>query len=58
MFLLKWFCRYIGDLADWDAAELALAAALDHSGAAWARNDGDRIFYGPKIDVTMTGNTS
>ena len=23
MFLLKWFCRYIGDLADWDAAELA-----------------------------------
>ena len=48
----------MGDLADWDAAELALAAALDNSGAAWVRNDGDGAFYGPKIDVTITGNTS
>jgi threonyl-tRNA synthetase len=48
----------MGDLADWDAAELALAAALDFSRAAWARNDGDGVFYGPKIDVTITGNTS
>jgi threonyl-tRNA synthetase len=48
----------MGDLADWDAAELALAAALDYSGAAWARNNWDGVFYGPKIYVTITGNTS
>jgi hypothetical protein len=45
----------MGDLADWDAAEAALAAALDNSGATWIRNEGDGAFYGPKIDVTITG---
>jgi hypothetical protein len=45
----------MGDLADWDDAEAALAAALDNSGAAWIRNEGDGAFYGPKIDVTITG---
>ena len=51
-------CRYMGDLADWDAAEAALAAALDNSGATWVRNEGDGAFYGPKIDVTITGTMS
>jgi threonyl-tRNA synthetase len=46
----------MGDLADWNAAEAALAAALDESGAAWVRNEGDGAFYGPKIDVVITGN--
>ncbi len=46
----------MGDLADWNAAEAALAAALDESGAAWVRNEGDGAFYGPKIDVIITGN--
>ncbi len=46
----------MGELADWDAAESALAAALDNSGASWVRNEGDGAFYGPKIDVTITGN--
>jgi hypothetical protein len=45
----------MGDLADWDSAEAALAAALDNSGASWVRNEGDGAFYGPKIDVTITG---
>jgi threonyl-tRNA synthetase len=51
-------CRYMGELADWDAAEAALAAALDNSGASWVRNEGDGAFYGPKIDVTITGIVS
>ena len=46
----------MGELADWDAAEAALAAALDESGAPWVRNEGDGAFYGPKIDVIITGN--
>jgi threonyl-tRNA synthetase len=45
----------MGELTDWDAAEAALMAALDNSGAAWVRNEGDGAFYGPKIDVTITG---
>ena len=46
----------MGELADWETAEAALAAALDESGAAWVRNEGDGAFYGPKIDVIITGN--
>jgi threonyl-tRNA synthetase len=47
----------MGELADWDDAEAALAVALDNSGATWVRNEGDGAFYGPKIDVTITGIT-
>lgn len=47
----------MGELADWNDAEAALAAALDNCGATWVRNEGDGAFYGPKIDVTITGIT-
>jgi threonyl-tRNA synthetase len=45
----------MGELADWNDAEAALAAALDNCGATWVLNEGDGAFYGPKIDVTITG---
>jgi threonyl-tRNA synthetase len=38
----------------WDRAEATLAAVLDHRGLAYAINEGDGAFYGPKIDVHLT----
>jgi threonyl-tRNA synthetase len=44
----------IGDDALWDAAEAALAGALEHAGETYELNEGDGAFYGPKIDLHMT----
>jgi threonyl-tRNA synthetase len=44
----------IGDDAQWDLAEAALAGALDAQGLAYELNPGDGAFYGPKIDLHMT----
>lgn len=44
---------FMGDLAQWDAAENALKSALDDAGRAWELNEGDGAFYGPKIDITV-----
>src|SRR5918912_4347843 len=44
----------IGDDAMWDAAEAALASALERRGLTYERNEGDGAFYGPKIDLHMT----
>ena len=38
----------------WDAAEAALAGALERNGLAYELNEGDGAFYGPKIDLHMT----
>ena len=44
----------IGDDAMWDRAEAALRSALEATGAAYAVNEGDGAFYGPKIDFAVT----
>ncbi|MFL5782547.1 MAG: threonine--tRNA ligase, partial [Thermoleophilaceae bacterium] len=44
----------IGSDEMWDAAEAALARALDSQGLAYELNEGDGAFYGPKIDLHMT----
>jgi threonyl-tRNA synthetase len=44
----------IGSDEMWDAAEAALASALDSQGLAYELNEGDGAFYGPKIDLHMT----
>jgi threonyl-tRNA synthetase len=44
----------IGSDEMWDAAEAALAGALDRKGLEYERNEGDGAFYGPKIDLHMT----
>ncbi|KAI9599403.1 hypothetical protein BDF19DRAFT_381501 [Syncephalis fuscata] len=44
---------YIGALEDWEAAETALADALNATGRAWQLNPGDGAFYGPKIDICV-----
>lgn len=43
----------LGDDSLWDAAEGALAAALDANGMSYTINAGDGAFYGPKIDFDL-----
>jgi threonyl-tRNA synthetase len=43
----------LGSDEEWDAAEGALASALDRRGIAYTVNAGDGAFYGPKIDLHM-----
>lgn len=42
-----------GDIADWDAATEALRSALDRSGLPYEVDEGEAVFYGPKIDIKM-----
>jgi threonyl-tRNA synthetase len=42
--------KSIGSDEMWQAAESALAAALDRAGLSYVLNPGDGAFYGPKID--------
>jgi threonyl-tRNA synthetase len=46
--------EYLGELATWDHAERSLKQALEAAGQAYAINEGDGAFYGPKIDVDVT----
>ncbi len=43
--------KYVGDLAEWEAAEAALKQALDASGLPYVIAEGEGAFYAPKIDV-------
>ena len=43
----------IGSEENWDRAEAALAAALEHGGYKYELHEGDGAFYGPKIDLHM-----
>ncbi|XP_046739699.1 threonine--tRNA ligase 1, cytoplasmic isoform X2 [Diprion similis] len=45
--------KYMGELADWEQAEKALAESLDAFKEPWRINPGDGAFYGPKIDITI-----
>ncbi|KAI9179396.1 threonyl-tRNA synthetase [Blastocladiella emersonii ATCC 22665] len=45
--------KFIGSVAEWDAAEATLRGVLDQHGRAWRENPGDGAFYGPKIDVRV-----
>jgi threonyl-tRNA synthetase len=44
----------IGSDEMWDAAESALARALENAGLEYDVQEGDGAFYGPKIDLHMT----
>ena len=45
--------KSIGSDEDWELATGALREALDAGGFAYAINEGDGAFYGPKIDVKL-----
>jgi threonyl-tRNA synthetase len=42
---------FLGTVAQWDAAEQALHAALEANGLAYEVKPGEGAFYGPKIDI-------
>ncbi len=46
--------EFLGEVATWDHAEASLKQALDQAGQAYALNEGDGAFYGPKIDFDVT----
>jgi threonyl-tRNA synthetase len=46
--------EFLGEVATWDHAERELKKALDAVGVAYAINQGDGAFYGPKIDFAVT----
>ena len=43
----------VGKDADWDAAEAALAKALDAKNLPWKELPGEGAFYGPKIEFSL-----
>ena len=43
--------KFLGEIKQWEEAELALKNALDKFGKPWKINPGDGAFYGPKIDI-------
>ncbi|HTT50773.1 MAG TPA: threonine--tRNA ligase [Streptosporangiaceae bacterium] len=43
--------KFVGEIAEWDAAEAALRHALDASGLPYTVAEGEGAFYAPKIDV-------
>jgi threonyl-tRNA synthetase len=46
--------EFLGEIATWDHAEAQLKTALDRTAMAYALNEGDGAFYGPKIDFDVT----
>lgn len=46
--------EFMGEIATWDRAEAALAAALEKNGRAYKLNPKDGAFYGPKLDFDVT----
>ena len=45
--------KYVGDAADWDAAENALRKAAQTLGVPYTEEAGEAAFYGPKIDFVV-----
>jgi threonyl-tRNA synthetase len=45
--------KFVGEIAIWDQAEVALKAALEEYGLPYQLNEGDGAFYGPKIDFKL-----
>ncbi len=45
--------KYAGTDEEWDAAEASLVKALEKHGLAYTREEGEAVFYGPKIDVKL-----
>ena len=46
--------KYLGEVATWDAAEVALRQALERSAQPFLLEQGEGAFYGPKIDFDIT----
>jgi len=45
--------KYAGTDEEWEAAEKSLVKALEKHGLEYTREEGEAVFYGPKIDVKL-----
>ncbi len=45
--------KYAGTDEEWEAAERSLVRALGRQGLDFTREEGEAVFYGPKIDVKL-----
>jgi threonyl-tRNA synthetase len=45
--------KYVGQVEDWDQATQALKHALEASGLNYQVDEGEGVFYGPKIDIKV-----
>ena len=45
--------KYAGTDEEWEAAEKSLVNAIDRHGFTYTREEGEAVFYGPKIDVKL-----
>jgi len=45
--------KYCGNIKDWDKATRALREALKHEGLNFKVDEGEGVFYGPKIDIKI-----
>ncbi len=45
--------KYAGELEDWDRAENTLKEVLEDKGIKYEIEEGEGVFYGPKIDIKM-----
>ncbi len=45
--------KYAGTDEEWEAAEASLVNALNKHGLEFTREEGEAVFYGPKIDVKL-----
>jgi threonyl-tRNA synthetase len=45
--------KYAGSDEEWEAAERSLVTALGRHGLDYTREEGEAVFYGPKIDVKL-----
>ena len=45
--------KHVGKLEDWDKATQALEKALEQTGLEFRVDEGEGVFYGPKIDIKV-----
>jgi threonyl-tRNA synthetase len=45
--------KHVGKLEDWDKATQALEKALKQTGLEFREDEGEGVFYGPKIDIKV-----
>lgn len=45
--------KYMGDDKDWEQAEKGLVSALQAKNLSYVREEGEAVFYGPKIDIKL-----
>lgn len=45
--------KYLGSDEEWERAEQGLIAALSRMDLAYERQEGEAVFYGPKIDIKL-----